>query len=48
MKVEPIINLKDIKSIKKILVDRPRDRLLFITGVNTGLRVQDILALKSR
>ena len=46
MKVEPIINLKDIKSIKKLLVDRPRDRLLFITGVKTGLRVQDILALK--
>ena len=46
MKVEPIINMKDIKSIKKLLVDRPRDRLLFVLGINSGLRVQDILALK--
>ena len=46
MKVEPIINMKDIKSIKKLLVDRPRDRLLFVLGINSGLRVQDILVLK--
>lgn len=46
MKVEPIIDLKNIKSIKKLLSDNPRDRLLFIVGVNSGLRVQDILALK--
>jgi len=46
MKVEPIINMKDIKSIKKLLVDRPRDRLLFVLGINSGLRVQDILGLK--
>ncbi|MEL7640366.1 MAG: tyrosine-type recombinase/integrase [Solidesulfovibrio sp.] len=46
MKVEPIINMKDIKSIKKLLVDRPRDRLLFVLGINSGLRVQDLLALK--
>ena len=46
MKVEPIINMKDIKSIKKLLVDRPRDRLLFVLGINSGLRVQDILTLK--
>ncbi|MFU2207768.1 tyrosine-type recombinase/integrase [Solidesulfovibrio sp. C21] len=46
MKVEPIINMKDIKSIKKLLVDRPRDRLLFVLGINSGLRVQDILSLK--
>ena len=46
MKVEPIINMKDSKSIKKLLVDRPRDRLLFVLGINSGLRVQDLLALK--
>lgn len=46
MKVEPIINMKDIKSIKKLLVDRPRDLLLFTLGCNTGNRVQDLLALK--
>jgi len=46
MKVEPIIDVKNIKSIKKLLVDQPRNRLLFIMGINSGLRVQDILALK--
>lgn len=46
MKVEPITELKDIKNIKKILSDNPRDRLLFIMGINSGLRVQDILSIK--
>lgn len=46
MKVEAITDLKDIKRIKKLLHDNPRDRLLFILGINTGLRVQDLLALK--
>ena len=46
MKVDPIIELKNIKSIKKLLSNNPRDRLLFTMGVNSGLRVQDMLALK--
>lgn len=46
MKVDPIVDLKSIKSIKKLLSDNPRDKLLFVMGVNSGLRVQDILALK--
>ena len=46
MKVEPITSAKDIKSIKKLLTDQPRNRLLFILGCNSGLRVQDLLALK--
>ena len=46
MKVEPVTEIKDIKSIKKLLSDNPRDRLLFIIGINSGLRVQDILSLK--
>ena len=46
MKVEPITDVKSIKSIKKLLHDSPRNKLLFIMGVNTGLRVQDILALR--
>ena len=46
MKVEPITNAKDIKSIKKLLVDQPRNRLLFILGINAGLRVQDLLNLR--
>lgn len=46
MKVEPITSARDIKSIKKLLSDQPRNRLLFILGINTGLRVQDLLSLK--
>ena len=46
MKVDPIIDIKSIKNIKKLLNDNPRDKLLFIMGINSGLRVQDILALK--
>lgn len=46
MKVEPFIDLKDVKSIKKLLKDNPRDRLLFILGVNSGLRVQDLLQFR--
>lgn len=46
MKVEPFIELKDIKSIKKLLALNHRDRLLFIMGINSGLRVQDLLLLK--
>lgn len=46
MKVEPFIELKDIKSIKKLLAVNQRDRLLFILGINSGLRVQDLLQLR--
>ncbi len=46
MRVEPFTSLKDIKSIKKLLADNLRDRLLFIMGINSGLRVQDLLALR--
>ncbi len=46
MKVQPITNPKDIRKIKKLLRDNPRDNLLFTMGINTGLRVQDLLALR--
>ena len=46
MKVEPITNPKDIAKIKRLLRDDKRNRLLFIMGINTGLRVQDLLALR--
>lgn len=48
MKVEPITEMKDIRSIKKMLKGNPRDYLLFVMGINTGLRVQDMLKLKIR
>ena len=44
--VEPIRKLSDIEKIKKYLSINPRDRLLFIFGINTGLRISDILKLK--
>ncbi len=46
MKVQPITDPKDIKRIKKLLTTKPRDLLLFVFGINTGLRVQDLLALR--
>lgn len=46
MKVEPITEMKHLRSIKRLLVDSPRDRLLFVAGINSGLRVQDLLSLK--
>ena len=44
--VEPIRNEKDIKSIKSLLSDNPRDLLLFAIGINNGLRAGDLLKLK--
>ena len=45
IKVEPIRHLKDIKSIKRILQDSPRDFCLFTLGINTNLRASDLLAI---
>lgn len=44
--VEPIRKLSDIEKIKKKLKPHPRDLLLFAFGINTGLRISDILKLK--
>ena len=44
--VAPIRDEKDVKAIKQLLSDRPRDLLLFTMGVNNGLRVGDLLKLK--
>ena len=46
MKVQPFTDAKHIKSIKKLLSDIPRDKLLFVLGINAGLRVQDLLDLR--
>ena len=45
IKVEPIRHLKDIKAIKRILQDSPRDFCLFTLGINTNLRASDLLAI---
>ena len=44
--VEPIRDLKDIESIKRLLSNNTRDLLIFILGINNGLRCGDLLKLK--
>ncbi len=44
--VEPIRRIEDIKSISKLLAGSPRDRLLFVMGINNGIRTGDLLKLK--
>lgn len=46
IKVEPIRSLVDIGRIKTLLDKRPRDLALFTIGINSPLRVSDLLALK--
>lgn len=43
--VEPIKSVKDIKTIKALLADKPRDFALFVVGINTALRASDLLKL---
>ena len=45
--VQPIRDKAKIEAIKKILrASTLRNELLFVLGINTGLRISDILALK--
>jgi len=44
--VDPIRRLADIKSIKKLIMDNPRNYLFFVLGINNGLRAGDLLKLK--
>jgi integrase len=43
--VQPLRRKRDIERMKKAL-GNPRDRLLFIFGINSSLRISDILRLK--
>lgn len=45
IKVEPIRTLKDIKAIKRLLSDKPRDLAIFTLGINTNLRASDLLQI---
>jgi integrase len=46
-KVEPIKDIRVIKNIRSILKNQSlRNELLFVLGINIGLRVSDILKLK--
>ena len=45
--VEPIRSRETIESVKRILKEHgTRDFLLFLMGINIGLRISDILKLK--
>ncbi len=44
-KVEPIKSTKDIMSIKKLLIDNPRNSTLFTFGINTNLMPSELLHL---
>jgi len=46
IKVDPIRKLKDIKTIKKMLEDNPRNYCLFTMGINTALRASDLIKIK--
>lgn len=45
IKVEPIRELRDVRNIKKLLADQPRNLAIFTLGINTNLRASDILNL---
>ena len=42
--VDPIKSLDDIRKMKEFLAKKPRNALLFSFGINSGLRISDILA----
>jgi integrase len=43
--VEPIRDIKNIKTIAKMISGNPRNHLLFIMGINNGLRAGDLVKL---
>jgi len=45
IKVDAIREVKDIKSIKRLLADKPRDLALFVVGINTNLRASDLVRI---
>jgi integrase len=46
IKVEPIRDKKAIQRIKKQLRDSPRDLCLFVLGINTAYRANELLSIK--
>jgi integrase len=44
-KVMPIKQIKDVKTIKKMLKNEPRNYALYVIGINTALRVSDLARL---
>ena len=46
MKVDPIKDERKTQTIKDMLYKNPRNHLIFVMGLNTGLRMGDLLKLK--
>jgi integrase len=44
--VDPIREIKNIKAISKLTQVSPRDHLLFVMGINNGLRAGDLVKLR--
>lgn len=44
-RVDPIRDPKDIRNMKKLLADHPRNFCLFVMGINTNLRASDLLPI---
>jgi len=46
IKVEPIRTIKDIRRIKKLREDSPRDLCLFTFGINSAYRANELMSIK--
>ena len=44
--VQPIRDKKKIEALKKVLAGNKRDLLMFVLGINSGLRISDILEMR--
>ena len=40
--VAPVRDIEAIRTISKLLADKPRDLLLWALGINNGLRASDL------
>jgi integrase len=47
IKVQPIRLKKDIETIKNNLADNPRDLCLFVLGINTAFRANELLSIRA-
>jgi hypothetical protein len=46
--VDPIRSIKDIRAISALTSKNPRDHLLFVMGINNGLRAGDLIEAESQ
>lgn len=44
--VQPICDKRKTDGMKKVLAGNKRDMLMFVLGINSGLRISDILEMK--